>query len=411
MKALDDAWISRLQKAAGVAPYPYFVLGPSPVELRMLFDVFEDSGYRSNPVLKPDKQGLLDSHIEDSVRHLQELQADISLREKNIIVRDLYIERIDELLASLEMITAADSGDIGKFRELNARVYGAPNPGIFHAAKAALDTDDNTIFAPDEAAYQHVWDAHNGIGGYFEQLFEGVDIPADGPIDQYIGDELLRALLRNLEATDYTIVDAPDLYWGVNHTDKQLIRPKWYSMTRPEFLGIVGHEIGSHLLELLRGSKSRLALLGFGLAGYEQYNEGRALIREQVAYPDWKSFAATDRWHEILCRHVSIGLAAGMNGKPWTFSEIYSYMLDKYARRLPYEEQAHRPTWRLLTRCLSGTDGQGGAYYKDIVYLEGNLRCWQLAKQDPDIIMLGDSGKYNHANLDQVERLHKLEVL
>lgn len=413
MKHLDDTWISQLPQAAGIAPAPYLVLGPTGSELKDLFDTFMNSGYQGNPSLSPNKQRLADSHISDSRRDLQTLRTRIADQETNIDVRNAYLARIDELLASLALIEAASQGDMTTFTELNTQIYGKPNAAIYQAAKRTLQ-DGSTELAPDKATYETVWKLHNGSNGFFQQLFDGVDVPT-GSIDQYTGDELLRALLRSLHADGYTITDAPDPYWGLDHTTKQLIRPKWYNLSREDFLGVVGHEIGSHLMERLQGDKQPLRLLGLGLAGYEQYNEGRALVREQVAYPTWAAFASSDRWHETLCRHVAIGLAAGLDGSPKSFAEVYAavYAINKKRALLQgkSEYEASRQTWALVTRCLNGTDGQGGAYYKDIVYLEGNIHCWALAKENPGIILQDDLGKYNRTDKYQVALLTRLGIL
>jgi hypothetical protein len=413
MKHLDDTWISLLLQAAGIASSPYLVLGPTASELKDLFDTFTNSRYQDSPSLSPNKQRLAAARISDSRHSLQALRTRITDQETNRDVRDAYTARIDELLASLELIEAADQGDMHTFTELNMQVYGQPDAAIYQAAKCILQEGSDEL-APDPATYKKVWRLHNGSDGFFEQLFDGVDIPA-GSIDQYTGDELLRALLRNLQAESYTITDAPDPYWGLDHTNRLLIRPKWYNLSREEFLGVVSHEIGSHLMERLRGDKQPLRLLGLGLAGYERYNEGRALVREQVAYPNWEAFASSDRWHEILCRHVAIGLAVGLDGSPKNFAEVYAdmYAINKKRALLQgkSEYEASRQTWALVTRCLNGTDGQGGACYKDIVYLEGNVHCWQLAREDPEIILQDDLGKYNRTDKQQVALLTRLGIL
>jgi hypothetical protein len=55
--------------------------------------------------------------------------------------------------------------------------------------------------------------------------------------------------------------------------------------------------------------------------------------------------------------------------------------------------------WKLLTgKTQKETDGQDGAYRKDMVYLEGNIRARQAASREPSIISLGDQGKFDITN-------------
>ena len=56
---------------------------------------------------------------------------------------------------------------------------------------------------------------------------------------------------------------------------------------------------------------------------------------------------------------------------------------------------------------LKGTDGTGGAYLKDTVYLEGNVAVWQV----PELIPEGDKGKYDIANPRHTESLVRLGVI
>jgi len=62
-------------------------------------------------------------------------------------------------------------------------------------------------------------------------------------------------------------------------------------------------------------------------------------------------------------------------------------------------------------RALKGTRGTGGAYMKDIVYLEGNIRCWQIAATHPERILYGDIGKFDITNERHIRALQQLHIL
>jgi hypothetical protein len=246
-------------------------------------------------------------------------------------------------------------------------------------------------------------------GGFYPQLFHGLPLP-DGTVRPALGDRLVRQLLANLGATDYEIADSTDGYWGVRAGLAVIVRPSDYELTVPEFLGAVGHEVGSHLLERLNGDRQPLRLLSSGLAGYEKGNEGRAILREQVAYESWDDFASRWRWYEVLRRHIAISLAVGLGPRSLDFGGIFKAMYDLdllwiRAHAAPGQavdnDEVRATTWELLVRVFKGTDG-GGAYHKDIVYLEGNVACWRLAAESPDAIRIGDLGKIDVANASHV---------
>lgn len=187
------------------------------------------------------------------------------------------------------------------------------------------------------------------------------------------------------------------------------------------FVGLgLGHEIGSHLLEVTNGERGPLGLASIGLDRYELGNEGRAVIREQVVYENFDEFSKLVRWRDILRRHVAISYASGVGeDAPHEASEVYTFMnaidqmyqlkeLKPGAEPREAYEKADSKTTALLTRVLKGTDGKGGAYLKDKVYLEGNIACWN---QSPSAINNGDLGKFDITNPRHITLLQKLGLL
>ena len=52
------------------------------------------------------------------------------------------------------------------------------------------------------------------------------------------------------------------------------------SVCKSRLAGLLAHEVGTHILTYVNGSLQHLKLLGSGLAGYEETQEGLALIAE-----------------------------------------------------------------------------------------------------------------------------------
>lgn len=432
--ALDGNWCVRLLAGSVYVSELWAHLGPNEYDLDVAYQAFVNSQCCEAPDLRPNASVL--PAIAGEKKKLSVLLADIRTHEANSMVREAYTERINELITTADMFEAALAGSHETFRDLNIALYGEPDAHLFAAtvvwmrekaaewvgemprlaplaerAMAALphangSADDIT---PNERLFEAQRQSHFGAEGYFDQLFAGLPLP-EGEVTALNGDPLVRRLLDNLGATEYVISDAPDSYWGVRASIKTVVRPSEYDLTAEEFIGLVGHEIGSHLLERLNGNRQPLRLLGAGLAGYEKGNEGRALLREQVAYPTWAAFAKQKRWFEILRRHMAVSLAVGLDSDGRTgrtFAEVFAVMNDLdllWALAHGADDDSDTRvrvrwhTWELVARILKGTQGTGGAFYKDIVYLQGNVACWQQAQETTQIIRLGDQGKIDIAN-------------
>jgi hypothetical protein len=437
---LDDNWYSRLVELSGIASEIYTILGPGPAQLQEAEAAFIQSGFAENPNLLPQNSNESNSSLvlQHTKKQLEELLQDIGANEKNVLVKNAYQKRITELKRNLDLLEAARSNDAAAFGRINQAIYGQPNLAVFYATCAwirpyaeralAKNQDDaaahkllgvlprapsDVQLLPGTELFNIVKNSHWEENGFYSQLFAGITLPDTATISQREGDAVVAQTLKNIGASDYVIADSPDQFWGVRTATKTIVRPNGYELSVAEFIGIIGHEIGSHILERLNGQRQSLQLLGSGLDRFEAGNEGRALLREQVAYDSPAAFEATTRWQDIVRRHLSISLAVGIDrGVPRSFTETYDIL---HAVDTVLTEDSspviHHRTWTLLSRSLIGTDGTGGAYYKDMVYLEGNIACWNVATRNPALVMYGDYGKFDIARPEHIELLQALEIL
>ncbi len=366
------------------------------------------------------------------------------------MLRQAYRWRVNEAIANVYMQISALHGDEQGYRRWGEFIYGKPKADIY---KAALDfiahdaetiieahTDnavavaaahrvlgnigdlrgDRTILYPDSETFQAVREDHfRRDTGFYALLFAGVDMPTDGKVDNAVGDPIIDRMVHDNLQSDYERVDAAGSTWGVSHTKKQVERPKIFSMVWQRFIGLSGHEIGSHLLEYVNGLRGRFRILSdIGLDRTELGNEGRALIREQAPYETFEEFTKTVRWRDVLRRDIAIGYAHGTDETELhKQGEMYDFMLaidTMYQARLKsnnsaaeIEEKSRDKTESLLTRIL-----RGGVYLKDKVYLEGNVGCWRAAKErGPQAISDGDLGKHDIANARHITVLQAVGVL
>lgn len=442
-KAIDNHWYDQLELITAGLQAVFLLLEPSQEKLAAQKQAFFDTNCRQNPDLIPDTVNMAQLH--DYHAHLQALLHDVAV-ENNVYIRNAYIGHIQERLQSIELVVGAAEGS-RDYLDKNHALYGQPDGDIFIASCAWIrqqaephlsDTDNrlaeyadrvlrlipdlagnSDILWPRPDVFHAVRQAHFLPGGYFDCLFAPDGLPTEPYIDQLHGDVLTRHAIRNVGST-YSIKTATDGLWAVLTSSREVIRPAGYRVDRDYFTGVLAHEIGSHLLEEANGSRQPLQLLRVGLHGFEKGNEGRAYLREQIVYPDIEIFSQQSSWEYIIMCHLSVCLASGLHGKAYDFAQLYETLLALHnfwrQRRYPMDTnnsaEAAEEAWLLAVRIMKGTDGSGGCYMKDIVYLEGNIACWQLAERHgPEIIFQGDLGKFNIADPAHLRILHGLGIV
>ena len=380
------------------------------------------------------------------VRWKQELLAKEDL---DPLVKQLYRWKVNEHIANVNILIASKNGDMNSFRRWNEFIYDTPDEDIYRGALDWVANDADTLLAvtdqnpsiieaaeevrhllkdrrgyrellaPDEKIFEAVRADHMRTTGFYGLLLASIDIP-DKKITTEIGDPILERVLQNIGSTK-PIVDATGSSWGAS--SRGIERPAIMNMPVKRFIGLgLGHEIGSHELERTNGYRGPLALAAEGLDRYESGNEGRAVIREQVPYETFEEFGKIVRWRDILRRHIAISFAVGVGeARPASSSETYDFIntIDRmYQTQLKPNEPdvaraaARKKTDALLLNVLKGTDGQGGAYLKNKVYLEGHVANWLTAAlKGPASISEGDLGKFDINNARHIHALQAVGLL
>jgi hypothetical protein len=442
---LDAEWYRRLLMATENVVEVFIMLEPDPRQLEEERAKFFASGCTANPELRP--WYLEKAAIGYALDNLHELLAAVIEEESNEHIREAYAGHIQERITKLEMIRASISGDHGVFVAKNQELYGQPDRDIFAAicawvrqeaentaaeADSALAiarddvlrlvpalTGEPAMLVPRDDMFKKVREMHFAPGGYFDQLLAPIGMPEKPYIEQLYGDEITKQAISNI-GSDYRIGTATDGLWSVLTSSRQVMRPQGYRVDRDYFIGVIAHEVGSHLLEEANGENQSLQLLRVGLHGYEKGNEGRAYLREQIIYPEASVFVRQASWEYILMLYLSVCLAAGVDDKPYSFIKLYDclFALHRFWRERRYpldtnnEAEAREEAWLLAVRIMKGTDGTGGCYMKDTVYLQGNIACWQLADTGgPETIFQGDIGKFNIADESHFAILRGLGIL
>lgn len=392
--------------------------------------------FNSGRTIEPN---LSATHLDEDELALMEFRWDSFKRELlesgvETHIAQAYRWAINEAIAGIRIAHYSAIGDMDRVRAYNKFIYGTPNPEIFdattdlfrtdaeqylnneydavaQAAQAVINTvpnmgGDRQRLSPDDEIFALVKEMHFREGGYFALMLAGIDLPKGEKVPMEVGDPALRRVLRNIES-DFDIQDSSGTVWSADSFRRALLRPANYNMVYNRFMGLaIGHEV-RHILEGVNGERQSLQLFAQGLDRYEKGNEGRAVLGEQVVYDSFKKFSSLLRWQDIMRRHFAISLAEGLAGEEMSFSRVFEVVnnIDRLWERSKKPEdivaadaKADKRTWDLMTRIMRGMDGQGGAYLKDITYLEGNLAVWAVAEQHPELIEAGDLGKFDISN-------------
>jgi hypothetical protein len=369
-------------------------------------------------------------------------------------IKQVYCKRVNEIIANAQMSLQAAIGNQKNFNRYNKFNHGEPKEEVFKAtsnyfyetASKALNSgtpkvkeaaqivleliekDENTTMTilPSQELFDAVKTGHEEFKNKILRGLEN-EIPAKGFKNAVEADPFTRRILNNIGLHDVKIVDQKNngTTWSFSAAKKELYRPRTNKpISKERYIGLVAfHEIGTHGLEVINGKNSDLPLLAMGLDRYVGASEGKATIREQIAYDTAAGLAEDVRFQDILRRHFAISLAFGHQNGPKDFKEAYKIInaIDRLWERQNKEEEetyedadkkADKRTWALLTeRTHKGTDGTHGAYRKDMIYLENNIAYWQLAKREPESMKYWDLGKFDYNNKEHVKVLQKLGMI
>ena len=152
---------------------------------------------------------------------------------------------------------------------------------------------------------------------------------------------------------------------------------------------LIAHEIGTHVVTYVNGHAQRFRQLYVGLPGYEELQEGIAVVAEYLAgglsRPRLRLLAA----RVVASRHMIEGA---------TFVEVFRELDRTY-------DFAHRTAFGITTRVF-----RGGGLTKDVSYLRGLLGMLDYLREGGDYASLL-VGKFGPEHIPIIEELRWREVL
>lgn len=422
MAALDEKWYPMLTKVGLFEDYTYL---EGDREYRKKEQEKFLAGRIENPILD---YPLLNSFDFDGRQaKLQELQEIISAEEKNTIVSTVYKQRIQEKLDEISLLRAARDGDDERVTYYSSVIYGALDPAIFqyvlqttHLVACAASMYGKKAFEAS-ARLQSLC-----LSNMADRMFPtpySVGMPAvvdESSEFEYDAEGILREVNESLERYGLSqfgwksVIDDRSVSINARQEDRTIRIPRQRKVKKTKLRALIQHEVYYHAGRRERGEQSKLMLLGFGLHHYLRGEEGVALWAEQQVRGG-KSFGEVDRY-------LAIALARGVDGHPRDFRTVFDVLKDYFLIELAQEQnhepdidtvhEAERKAWLRCVRTFRGTSCQhpGQVFMKDKIYVEGNMRVWQVAINKPYEIRRFPVGKYNPSDPTHIHILDALDI-
>jgi uncharacterized protein (TIGR02421 family) len=251
----------------------------------------------------------------------------------------LFLAKRDELA---RQITALQDRDTARFVYGSLQLYGDIAPSLVSAAEELLETIPNQ--APGKGSVT--------AGAFAEAARE--------ELDHY------RATYPDFPAHLEVRADVSDLMVSFG----RLLIPETATFRADRVEALLHHEVGTHVVTYQNGARQPLSLLTTGLPGYDETQEGLAVLAEYLIG------GLDPRRLRVLAGRV-VAITQMLEGAE--FLDIFQSLRTKH----------HIPTrtaWSIATRVVVG-----GGQVKDAIYLRGITRLLdELAEGlDLDVLLVG----------------------
>lgn len=261
-----------------------------------------------------------------------------------------------EIELQLQMLRARDTAD---FRSLSLELYGGVSPVLRDRAEALMEAIPGAGETNRLTPAEFLEMAHDEIARY-RAAAPDVQIHAE--------------LRRDVSGV---MVDGDTLYVG-----------ETAAVTAHRAQALLHHEVGTHLVTHVNGSHQPIRTLATGLAGYDETQEGLAVLAEIGC-----GGLTLRRLRQLASRVVTVHrMVAGAS-----FLESWRALLDAHVAPM----SAFNTTMRIY---------RSGGFTKDAIYLRGlmDLLDHLAAGGELDLLWLG---KFSLRDLPLIGELHQRGVL
>jgi len=311
---------------------------------------FEENGRQKVPEIKYRPKPSLRELKEQAKR----LQREIEGPE---ILRNIYKAKIDETLA---MISLVESIGQSQFKELSIQLFGQPDPQLLSTAKSILEKVDSNV--------GHEQNVH---APQLKEVF-------DSKIDEYAETHPYftpEVIVR--EDIDSMLVSRTKLFIGAG-----------FSTSLQRAHALCAHEVGTHLVTHFNGLRQPVKLFAYGLAGYDELQEGIAVLSEYLV-------AGLSKHRMRILAGRIIAVDAMLHG--CSFMELFNLLHSYY-------EFAALDAFEMCSRVF-----RGGAFTKDTIYLRGILRVKEMLQNGSPLLPLY-LGKISFMEAENIDEMQKAEL-
>ena len=326
--ALDiDARLTEIERSLNL------LLNVTPVNAAEAWTDFERSDFTTVPTLRLRE---LDFEPDLVRRELYDLEIE---NVTDPALNTLFHAKRDEIA---RQITALEDRDTARFLYGSLQLYGGLTPPLVSAAKELLET------------IPHQQPSGSSVtAGVFADA-------ARAEIDLY------RAVYPGFPSH----IDVRDDVSELMVSFGRLIIPATAAIRADRVQPLLHHEVGTHVVTYQNGARQPLKLLTIGLPGYDETQEGLAVLAEYL------TGGLDPRRLRVLAARV-VAIAELLDGA--AFLEIFDLLRSEY--RIPT-----RTAWSIAIRVVVG-----GGSVKDAIYLRGIIRILEALAEgiSLDVLFVG----------------------
>lgn len=340
----------------------------------------------------------------DAYQELSVLRDTILQQEQEKSIREIYVEKIEEMMLELEMQRASVQKDWSRFKELNERRYGLLQREVVADIRSRL-ASKYSLFTPAEDPSSTVAQLRSSISSEkLHQVRDHLHTPflEDVDLSRVYHAQEIKALWDQALRTEApgwkSEVSDHHLVVCVNTRVRTLFIPAFGKVRGAKLQKLFAHEVGAHIRRRMGGKRSRLQLMSTGLPHYEAAEEGLALLIEQSLRDTFTDFGGHDKY-------LALALATGVfDGSARDFKDTYAILAEYFYERkkkVHSEETSRRLSqeraWSIAWRVFRGADPSipGVCFLKDKIYREGNISVWRCILEDGSLLADAYLGKFD----------------
>ncbi len=351
---LDKVTLKADTELAKISEGMSFLLRTTPVNSTSEWKKFKKNNFQKNPSFN---YRLIALDPEKKKRQLYDLPIDqVTDPTISFILREKRLE-IEKQLTMLE------ERGTDNFRFIGESLYGKIEDNVLEAAEAILKQYPQG----DDRKDMHRFDCHEFAErakmemDYYQELFPDIKLSLE---------------IRKDVA-------------GIMVSKSELMISDRFSLDASRCDALIQHEIATHILTYCNGKSQPLKQMYAGFSGYDQLQEGLAVLAEYLV-----DGLTVNRMRTLAGRVV----AAESMVKGANFIETFDLLRTEYNFT---ESTAYYITMRIY---------RGGGLVKDFVYLAGLLNVMEYLKKGGNLETLY-AGKFNINHVELIEELLHRNVL